>query len=454
MKTSEIVKIQREYFETGETFSVKFRKEQLKKLLFAIEANRAEILVALKTDLGKTEIESYMSEIGMINSEIKYLLKNLKEFAKPKRVRGEVSNFPAKYYSIPVPKGTVLIMSPWNYPLLLTLEPLADAIAAGNTAVVKPSAYSLATSDVVKRIIEENFEPNYIAVVTGGREANKDLLDQKFDHIFFTGSKTVGHEVLKHAEKNITPVTLELGGKSPCIVDKTANIKIAARRIIFGKLMNVGQTCIAPDYCLVHKEIYVKFLEELKAQIAEQYGTNTLNNINYGKIISEKHFDRLTALLADQKIYCGGKCSREQLKIEPTIIKNPKPTSKIMTEEIFGPILPVLPYETEREALEIIQKNPTPLALYVFTRDKGVENYFLKKVQFGGGCVNDTLMHIASSRLAFGGIGTSGMGAYHGKRGFDTFTHYKSVVKKGKIELPVRYRPVTITKEKLIKKFM
>ena len=454
MKTSEIVKKQREYFETCETFSVKFRREQLKKLLLAIEANKQEIFAALKADLGKTEIESYMSEIGMVVTEIKYLLKNLRKFAKAKRVRGELSNFPAKYYSMPVPKGNVLIMSPWNYPLLLTLEPLADVMAAGNTAVVKPSAYSPATSEVVKKIIEENFEPNYIAVVTGGRDANKDLLEQKFDHIFFTGSKTVGHEVLKHAEKNMTPVTLELGGKSPCIVDKTANIKIAARRIIFGKLMNVGQTCVAPDYVLAHKEIFNELLKELKNEIAEQYGTSTLNNINYGKIISEKHFERLTGLLADQKIYCGGKCSREQLKIEPTIIKNPKLNSQLMNEEIFGPILPVVPYETEREAYEIIQKNPTPLALYVFTCDKGIENYFLKKVQFGGGCVNDTLMHITSSRLAFGGVGTSGMGAYHGKRGFDTFSHYKSIVKKGKVELTVRYRPMTKTKEKLIRKFM
>ena len=454
MKTSEIVKLQKEYFETGETFSYKFRKEQLKKLLFAIKCNQSEIVSALKTDLGKTETESYMSEIGMVNSEIKYLLKHLRCFMRTKRVIGEISNFPAKYYSMPVPKGNVLIMSPWNYPFLLTLEPLVDAIAAGNTVVVKPSAYSPATTQVIKRIIEENFEPNYIAVITGGRAANTDLLEQKFDHIFFTGSKAVGHEVLKHAEKNMTPVTLELGGKSPCIVDKTANIKIAAKRIIFGKLMNVGQTCIAPDYVLVHKEVYNDLLKELKNQIQEQYGTNTLDNINYGKIISEKHFERLTGLLSDQKIFCGGKCSKEQLKIEPTIIKSPKLDSAIMTEEIFGPLLPVIPYQTEREALGIIQKNPTPLALYVFTSDRGVQNYFLKKVQFGGGCVNDTLMHIASSRLAFGGVGTSGMGAYHGKRGFDTFSHYKSIVKKGKMEISVRYRPTTNTKEKLIKKFM
>ena len=454
MKTSELVKKQCEFFETGETFSVKFRKQQLKKLLVAIEANKQEIFAALKSDLGKTEIESYMSEIGMVNSEIKYLLRHLRCFARPRRVVSELSNFPAKYYSVPVPKGNVLIMSPWNYPLLLTLEPLADAIAAGNTAIVKPSAYSPATSDIIKRIIEENFEPNYIAVVTGGRDENKDLLQQNFDHIFFTGSKAVGHEVLKHAEVHMTPVTLELGGKSPCVVDKSANIRMAAKRIVFGKLLNVGQTCVAPDYVLAQKEIYDELLKELKNQIAEQYGTNTLNNINYGKIISEKHFNRLTELLADQKIYYGGKCNREQLKIEPTIIKNPKLDSPIMKEEIFGPILPVVPYGTERDALNIIQKNPTPLALYVFTRDKGIENYFLKKVQFGGGCVNDTLMHIATSRLAFGGVGTSGMGAYHGKRGFDTFSHHKSIVKKGKMELPVRYRPVTKAKEKLIKKFM
>ncbi len=455
MTTSQILQNQREYFLTGETKNIKFRKRQLKNLRKAILDNEQNIYNALKTDLGKTEIESYMCEFALVINEIDYMLKHIKSFSKPKRVHTEIANFPAKAYTLPSPKGNVLIMSPWNYPFMLTMEPLVDAIAAGNTAIVKPSAYSKATSQLIFDIISKTFEPKYIASILGGREANQDLLTLKFDHIFFTGSKAVGHEVLKSAEKNMTTVTLELGGKSPCIVDKSAKIPLSAKRIVFGKFMNVGQTCVAPDYILVHESVKDKLLNELVLQIKRQYGENPLDDENYGKIISEKHFDKLISLLEGQNIYYGGKSNRQTLKIEPTIVVDPKLDSPIMTEEIFGPIIPVVTYSTYEEALEIIRRNDTPLATYIFSQNKNTINFFENSVQFGGGCINDTIMHLTTPRLAFGGVGESGMGAYHGKRGFDTFSHHKSIINKStKMDVPLRYRPHSKFKKKMIKKFL
>ena len=455
MTTSQILQNQREYFLTGETKNIKFRKRQLKNLRKAILDNEQNIYNALKTDLGKTEIESYMCEFALVINEIDYMLKHIKSFSKPKRVHTEIANFPAKAYTLPSPKGNVLIMSPWNYPFMLTMEPLVDAIAAGNTAIVKPSAYSKATSQLIFDIISKTFEPKYIASILGGREANQDLLTLKFDHIFFTGSKAVGHEVLKSAEKNITTVTLELGGKSPCIVDKSAKIPLSATRIVFGKFMNVGQTCVAPDYILVHESVKDRLLNELVLQIKRQYGENPLDDENYGKIISEKHFDKLISLLEGQNIYYGGKTNRQTLKIEPTIVVDPKLDSPIMTEEIFGPIIPVVTYSTYEEALEIIRRNDTPLATYIFSQNKNTINFFENSVQFGGGCINDTIMHLTTPRLAFGGVGESGMGAYHGKRGFDTFSHHKSIINKStKMDVPLRYRPHSKFKKKMIKKFL
>lgn len=455
MTTSQILQSQREYFLTGETKNIKFRIRQLKNLRKAILDNEQNIYNALKTDLGKTEIESYMCEFALVINEIDYMLKHIKSFSKPKRVHTEIANFPAKAYTLPSPKGNVLIMSPWNYPFMLTMEPLVDAIAAGNTAIVKPSAYSKATSQLIFDIISKTFEPKYIASILGGREANQDLLTLKFDHIFFTGSKAVGHEVLKSAEKNITTVTLELGGKSPCIVDKSAKIPLSAKRIVFGKFMNVGQTCVAPDYILVHESVKDQLLNELVLQIKRQYGEHPLDDENYGKIISEKHFDKLISLLEGQNIYYGGKANRQTLKIEPTIVVDPKLDSPIMTEEIFGPIIPVVTYSTYEEALEIIRRNDTPLATYIFSQNKNTINFFENSVQFGGGCINDTIMHLITPRLAFGGVGESGMGAYHGKRGFDTFSHHKSIINKStKMDVPLRYRPHSKFKKKMIKKFL
>lgn len=454
MTTAEILQLQREYFLTDETKSVKFRKKQLELLKQTILANEKKIYEALKEDLGKSEIESYMCEVALVVNEIKYILKHLKSFVKKKKVPTSIVNFPASSYEMPCPKGNVLIMSPWNYPFMLTIEPLVDALAAGNTAIVKPSAYSKATSKLIYEMLSSTFEQKYVAVVTGGREVNQDLLTLKFDHIFFTGSKAVGHEVLKNAERNLTTVTLELGGKSPCIVDKTAPIALAAKRIVFGKFINCGQTCIAPDYILVHESVKEMFLRSLILEIKLQYGKNPLTDPLYGKIISEKHFDKVVGLLENQKVLYGGKYNRESLKIEPTVVVDPDLNSNIMTNEIFGPIIPVVTYKTNSEALEIIRRNDTPLAQYIFTKDKNVKNFFETNVLFGGGCINDTIMHISTPLLAFGGVGQSGMGAYHGKRGFDTFSHYKSIINKStKLDLPLRYRPHSNFKIKTIKKF-
>ena len=454
MTTAEILQLQREYFLTGETKSVKFRKKQLELLKQTILANEKKIYEALKEDLGKSEIESYMCEVALVVNEIKYILKHLKSFVKKKKVPTSIVNFPASSYEMPCPKGNVLIMSPWNYPFMLTIEPLVDALAAGNTAIVKPSAYSKATSKLIYEMLSSTFEQKYVAVVTGGREVNQDLLTLKFDHIFFTGSKAVGHEVLKNAERNLTTVTLELGGKSPCIVDKTAPIALAAKRIVFGKFINCGQTCIAPDYILVHESVKEMFLRSLILEIKLQYGENPLTDPLYGKIISEKHFDKVMGLLENQKVLYGGKYNRENLKNEPTVVVDPDLNSNIMTNEIFGPIIPVVTYKTNSEALEIIRRNDTPLAQYIFTKDKNVKNFFETNVLFGGGCINDTIMHISTPLLAFGGVGQSGMGAYHGKRGFDAFSHYKSIINKStKLDLPLRYRPHSNFKIKTIKKF-
>lgn len=455
MASIDILNKQKEFFKTGQTKDYNFRKYQLKLLQTTIKTNEQKIYDALYSDLGKCETESYMCEVGMVLAEIKYMIKHLKRFMKKQKVNGGIANFPSTCYSEPTPKGSVLIMSPWNYPFMLTIEPLVDALAAGNTAMVKPSAYSPATSKVIYEMLSSTFSENYVSVVLGGRDVNQDLLSLPFDHIFFTGSKAVGHEVLKRAEANFVPVTLELGGKSPCIVDKNSSIAKAAKRIVFGKFMNVGQTCIAPDYVLVHESVKPMLLRCLIYEIKMQYGDTPLEDENYGKIVSLKHYNNILRLLEGQVPVYGGKCNENTLKIEPTIVEEPALDTPLMQEEIFGPILPVVSYKTNEEALEIISRNKTPLALYVFSEDKKVQDYFLNNVQFGGGCVNDTLMHIASPRLPFGGFGESGLGAYHGKRGFDTFSHYRSVVRKStKFDITVRYRPFNKFKKKTIRKFM
>ncbi len=383
------------------------------------------------------------------------MIKHVKKFAKQKKVRTPLAQFPAKSFSLPSPYGCVLVMSPWNYPFLLTIEPLVDAVAAGNCVIVKPSAYAPATSEIVKKLLISTFPAKFITVVTGGREENDALLDLPFDKIFFTGSIAVGKEVMRRAAERLIPVTLELGGKSPCIVDETANIPLAARRIVFGKFLNCGQTCVAPDYILVHRSIESTFLQSLKTEIQRQFGAAPLKNQSYGKIINLKHFNRLSHLLDREKLYCGGETDIQNLQIAPTVLRNINFSDPIMQEEIFGPILPVIAYDDFKSEMQAINKRNKPLALYLFSSDKKKIKEATTLCAFGGGCINDTIIHLATSEMAFGGIGESGMGAYHGKAGFDCFTHYKSIVNKStKIDLPMRYQPYTKKYKKMIRKFL
>lgn len=449
-----ILKKQQNFFKSGKTMSVDFRLEYLKKLKTAIKNNEQKILEALKKDLGKSSTEGYMCEVGLAMSEITYFLKNLKKFVKDKIVPTPITNFHSKSIIKSVPYGNVLIISPWNYPFLLSIEPLVDAIAAGNTVILKPSAYSPATSKVVKELIEEVFEKEYVATVTGGREENKHLFEMDFDFIFFTGSKNVGKEVLKAASEKLIPTALELGGKSPCIVDETANIKLSAKRIVFGKFLNCGQTCVAPDYIYCHKKVKDKLIFEIKNQIISQFGQKPLENPDYGKIINEKHFERLVELIEDKKIIIGGKTDKNTLKIEPTVMLSTW-KDKIMQDEIFGPILPVLTYENLDNAIEKIEKQPHPLALYIFSKNNKNIKKVTEKIRYGGGCINDVVVHLATPEMPFGGFKQSGIGAYHGKFGFDCFSHKKSILdKKTWFDLPLRYQPYSSIIEKLLKMFL
>lgn len=450
-----IIQKQKNYFKSGETLSVNFRINALKRLKEYITKYENEIMSALESDLGKCASESYMCEIGLVKSEISYMLKHIKKFSKEKRVKTPIANYISRSFIKPVPYGSVLIMSPWNYPFLLTIDPLVDAIAAGNCAVVKPSAYSPAASSVIERLISECFSPEYVSVVIGGRNENTCLLNADFDYIFFTGSKNVGKEVLRATAEKLIPVTLELGGKSPCIVDETANISLAARRIVFGKFINCGQTCVAPDYIYCSEKVKDKLISEIKRQIALQYGENPLENTEYGKIISEKHFSRICSLIDTNKVVIGGKYDESKQKIEPTVMDNITWNDSVMQEEIFGPLLPILTYTDTDEIIDKINSMDSPLALYIFSSNSKLIKKITAQVQYGGGCINDTLVHLASSEMGFGGVGASGMGSYHGKVGFDTFSHYKSIVdKKTIIDLPIRYRPYNKLYDRLIRMFV
>lgn len=449
------VQLQRDYFATHATFDVDYRIKMLKKLYLSIEKNECEIHQALRTDLGKSDMESYMCETGMTLSELSHQIKHLKKWSKTKRHRTSLGNFPAVSKTVQEPYGVVLVMAPWNYPFMLCMEPLVGAIAAGNCCVVKPSAYSPATSAVLKKILQEVFPQEYVAVVEGGRQENTELLNQRFDYIFFTGGVSVGKMVMEKAAANLTPVTLELGGKSPCIVEKSCNLKLAAKRIAFGKYLNCGQTCVAPDYILVDKSIKDDLIKELKKQITAMYGQAPLDNDDYGKMINEKHFHRVCGLIDPKKTVYGGRSDSHRLKIEPTIMDGVTADDPVMQEEIFGPVLPILTYQSIEEAEAFIQKREKPLALYLFTKDKSVEQRFIKYTSFGGGCVNDTIMHLASTSMGFGGVGYSGMGSYHGKKSFDTFSHEKSVlVKSNLIDMPMRYQPYKQAYLKLVKKIL
>ncbi len=458
MNTTEIDKIleeQRAFFDSGKTLPVAFRIEMLKKLKSEIKSSINEIYAAIKSDLGKCSFESYMCEVGMTLSEIGYMIKNVRKLAKDKRVRTPLHEFISTSFVKAMPYGNVLIMSPWNYPFLLTLSPLADAIAAGNTAIVKPSAYSPATSAIIEKLISKCYPKNYVAVVTGGRQENSFLLEKKFDLIFFTGSQAVGKEVMRHAANYLTPVVLELGGKSPCIVDSTANLKVTARRIVFGKYLNCGQTCVAPDYILCDKAVKDELIREIVKEIARQLGTNPLDNENYGKIINQKHFERILKLIDTDKVVIGGESQAERCRIVPTVMDNVTWDDAVMQEEIFGPVLPVLTYNNLDEAIKEISKRQKPLALYMFSENKKNIRDVTSRCRYGGGCINDTIIHLATSEMGFGGVGESGMGSYHGKDGFKAFSHYKSILnKKSWLDLPMRYQPYTKSNDFLIHKFL
>ncbi len=446
---------QRRFFNSGATLPLKFRARMLARLKKAIEDNQKSILDALRKDLGKSELEAYMCEIGMTLSEISHMQKNLKKFAQPMRVRTPLSQFASKSYTLPTPYGNTLIISPWNYPFLLTLSPLVDAIAAGNTAIVKPSAYSPATSELIYKLISKAFPREYIAVVTGGRAENERLLYEKFDFVFFTGSQNVGKEVLRRCAEHLTPAVLELGGKSPCIVDKSAKLALSAKRIVFGKLINCGQTCVAPDYILCHSSVKNKLVKEIIREIKKQYGEEPLRTEYYGKIINKKHFDRLLSLIDKEKCIFGGKYDSEALRISPTVLDNVTFEDAVMQEEIFGPILPILTFDKTEDIIELLSEKQKPLALYLFSEDKEQISFLTRRLRYGGGCINDTIIHLATTEMGFGGVGESGMGAYHGKVGFDTFSHKKSIVdKKTFIDLPMRYAPYGEKNLNQIKKFL
>lgn len=458
MKSSEIesaVNLQRDFFNTGITLPVSYRIKALKELQDNIRKNQKEIAEALKKDLGKSEIEAFMCEIGLVLSEISFMLKHVRSYAKDKRVKSPLTNFPSSSFVKSSPYGVTLIMSPWNYPFLLSMDPLVDALSAGNTVILKPSAYSPATSCIIEKIIKESFDPQYVNVITGGRAENACLLEQKFDYIFFTGSQAVGKEVLRHAAQYLTPATLELGGKSPCIVDASAKIELTAKRLVWGKFLNCGQTCVAPDYLLCHSSVKEKLIACIKKEIKNQFGEEALKNPDYGKIINQKHFERLCSLINEDKIVYGGKRDSSSLQIEPTLLDNVSWEDSVMGEEIFGPILPVLTFDKDEEIFDLLQNKQKPLAFYLFSQNKKQIKEFTSRFSFGGGCINDCVIHLATSSMGFGGVGESGMGAYHGKVGFDTFSHKKSMVnRKTFMDVPLRNQPFTGLKYKLLKIFL
>ena len=442
MDIHEIAAGQRRFFRTGATLPVPFRVEMLRKLGDAVDRHEAEIGAALAADLGKSGYESFMCETGLVRGEISWMLAHVGRLAGERTVPTPLAQFAARSYRRPSPYGNTLIMSPWNYPVLLTLSPLADAIAAGNTAVVKPSAYAPASSALLAELIGRCFPPEYVAVVTGGRQENARLLEEKFDLVFFTGSQAVGREVLRHTAEHLTPAVLELGGKSPCIVDETAKLPLAARRIVFGKYLNCGQTCVAPDYILCHSGVKDRLVELLCGEIRRQYGENPLKNPDYGRIVNEKHFQRLCGLLDRDKAVTGGEVSPETLQIAPTVLDGVTEGDPVMQEEIFGPILPVLTFHRFEEIYELLADRPKPLALYLFSENRPRIREAMNRLQFGGGCVNDVVIHLATSHMGFGGVGESGMGAYHGRAGFEAFSHSKSIVdKRTWMDLPMRYQP-------------
>jgi aldehyde dehydrogenase (NAD+) len=450
----QLLDIQKTCFFRGETRSLAFRKTQLKKLRNVLRQSEAEISKALFDDLNKSPFEAYSTEIGFVLEELRYHLRHLDGWMKPKRVGNPLTNFPAAARLFHEPKGTVLIIAPWNYPVQLLLAPLVGAISAGNTVVLKPSELAVNTAKVMEKIINSSFDREYVHVVSGGVETAKHLLSLKFDHIFFTGSPYVGRIVAQEAAKKLIPVTLELGGKSPCIVDKDVDVKLAARRIMWGKLINAGQTCIAPDYLMVHESLKEKLLPELVNAVQSFYGEDPEKSPDYPRIINEPNVQRLGQLIEGADIYHGGKFNLASRYFEPTILDNVDFKMPVMQQEIFGPILPVLTFKNLDELLALSHQMPKPLATYFFSKNKKNQQRITNEFQAGGICINDTIMHIVNPKLPFGGIGNSGIGAYHGKYSFTTFSHAKPVVNKANwLDMPIRYAPFK-NKLNIIKKLM
>lgn len=451
----ELISMQREFFKTGKTRDVEFRIDALNKLLKILTNHEKDIIEALHRDLRKPQLEAFSTEIAYVLEDIRYVLKKIRKWAKPQKLGSPIVLMPAKSRIYSEPFGNTLIIAPWNYPFQLAVSPLIGALAAGNTAIVKPSEMTPYTESLLARLIGEAFPREYVACVTGGAEVSQELLDEKFDFIFFTGSTKVGKIVAEKAAKHLTPVCLELGGKSPCIIDKNIDLKTTCRRIAWGKFMNAGQTCVAPDYLLVDRAIYPKFVAELGKTVEEFYGKNIQSSDSYARIVNEGHFNRLTGLMDSKKIAFGGKVDKNDKFIEPTLIKDAEWTDSVMDDEIFGPLLPIIPYDSLGPVLTKIAERPKPLALYVFSKDSSFQEKILTTLSYGGACVNDCIVHLANPDLPFGGVGDSGIGAYHGRHSFDLFSHKKSVLKKpfwG--DATMRYAPYTDMKLKLIRFFM
>ena len=445
---------QRDFFDSGQTKDISFRKEALEALYDILRGSEGKILDALGHDLSKSDYEGYMTEFGIILEEIRFVKKQLSKWARPRRVRTHLFQFPASSYIYPEPYGISLIISPWNYPFQLVMGPLIGSITAGNCSVVKPSEYTPHTAGAIGEIIGKHFDPEYIAVVEGDAQVSSALLDEPFDYIFFTGSQAIGKAVMTAAARHLTPVTLELGGKSPCIVDRGVDLDRTARRIVSGKFINAGQTCIAPDYLLVHRSVKTGLTNRIQSHIRQFYGEDPQRSPDYPRIINDKHFKRLAEFLTTGNIISGGQTDRQELYIAPTLLDDIGWDDPIMQDEIFGPLLPVIGYDDLSEAVSQVRTLPRPLALYFFSNNRQRKERILKEISFGGGCINDTLLHFASPYLPFGGVGSSGIGSYHGKASFDTFSHLKSILKKPLwFDIPLRYPPFK-NKLKLLKKLM
>lgn len=445
----DIVLEQRRYFNIGETLTYDFRKKALIKLREQLILYKDKLVDAFVKDFNKGEFDVVATEFGLVIMEIDYMLKHLKKLMKPKKVKTGLINFPSHGFIVSEPYGVVLVMSPWNYPLQLSIMPLVASIASGNTTILKPSQYSYNVSLVMKEMLS-CFSEKFIYVALGGREVNTELLDQKFDYIFFTGGTTVGKLVMEKASKHLTPISLELGGKSPCIITKSANLKLASKRLAWGKFLNAGQTCVAPDYVLIDESIKDEFIKLLIEEVKKQHYNNGILRSDFCHIINDKHVNRLTSLIEAQKVVFGGKIAGRL--IEPTIMDNVSYDDKVMQEEIFGPILPIITYSSIDDVIDDLKIKEKPLALYLFTENNKEKNRILTEVSFGGGCINDTVMHLTTHNLPFGGVGNSGMGSYHGKKSFETFSHQKSILVKGKAELNTKYSPYKKKNLKLIER--